>query len=198
MSGLGQYKDRVEELKLRMACSFTLNDSNILLKRTKERKARIKDSLFTFSSTHPYIKELSEMISTDETQVMKLVLCNDPRIKAILARRRIEKIGEKSKLARVIPFEGRQPFSFVDPVLVIQDIKIRQMAIKWRRNIIGLSKICTVCNNLFRRSHVRRCNLIPDDMDLDELLNEKDYELFYEMMLLVQSKLRSPTRPIPS
>lgn len=109
---------------------------------------------------------------------------------------RLKDFPKKQVLPGYILPSSRRPRTGIDNILYIADRNLRTLAIKWRRNNLGINFTCTVCFTAFTRGHLFTCfyylfpslcyplHLTPITNSnnytyLDYLLNTQSYEEFF-------------------
>jgi len=186
ISGLGHLQDRFAELAARFTYHLeTMAVDNpgrsMILRMTSQSppdasfllRSRMTLLRIELEAHHPFTLRPSSMDMT-----------------LFFARRRLEILEAKWKLPARIPFDVRRPPSFLDPVICIPSKKIRCLAIKWRTNIFGQYCRCSVCNTPYTSSHIQQCRLLSvPSVALDLLLNNGEYQAFFQLATELQSKL---------
>ncbi|KAG4084745.1 hypothetical protein H8356DRAFT_1743592 [Neocallimastix lanati (nom. inval.)] len=47
-----------------------------------------------------------------------------------------------------------------DRCIYIKDKLIRKRVIAYRLNAFGISRICSICHNVFQRDHINKCDFV--------------------------------------
>lgn len=157
--------------------------------------------------------------STDTSANISLYIPATPTVNSnpcsfsdFLRQERLKALCAKSKLASYILPSSRVPSTGLDRVIFITNPDIRQAAIAWRRNVLGIRLRCQICNMPFRRSHIATCFssfvipsfpfeehlslILPVNEQLnhhyttmDYLLNNSQYDMFYSLWTLIKASL---------
>jgi hypothetical protein len=190
-----------------------------VFRRCEELVFRFREHLLSRGATNPLSKVIKNQSRLMKTERLYLIILSDMgaewearkkteekiAIERYLRERRLPILMENSDISKWIEGEVRNRRTLYDECI---SQECAQKAIWWRMSsLVTKSVKCSVCGEMFTKSHVEKCNLLQEndrmvdevvvmDRYLDILLNRKEYKMFEAKYDCVMNKIVGKKRKL--